>query len=156
MDAVATHAVRIARQAWFVRSGSAVLALGIGGVFTLSALLVPSPDGHGTHLQLGLGTCTFLAMTGQPCPMCGATTSFALMAHLRPIEALINQPFAAFLFCLSAGVLGVAVAETVDPRRRWDRILTWLGPRESAFAAVFLGFMLVSWVYKIARMAGLL
>ena len=72
---------------------SASLVLGLGVVFALAALLEPSPVGHGTHTQLGLGSCSFLVATGYPCPMCGATTSFALMAHLRPFEALINQPF---------------------------------------------------------------
>lgn len=154
MQAVAMRALQVGRRPWFVRAASAALATGIGSVFALSALLVPSSTGHGTHLQLGLGTCTFLAFTGQPCPMCGATTTFALMAHLHPLEALANQPFAAFLFLLAAGTLGVAISEVVDPRGRWDRILRWLEPRESVLASAFLGFMVLSWMYKMLRMAG--
>jgi hypothetical protein len=154
IDAMTTQVTRIASRAWFARVLSLGIAGGISTVFALSALLVPSPDGHGTHLQLGLGPCTFLSLTGWPCPMCGATTTFTLMAHLRPVDAVVNQPFASFLFVLSAGVLGVAVAEVVDPRRRWDRILRWLAPRESRLASAFLAFMIVSWAYKAARMAG--
>lgn len=148
------RAMAFASRPWFVRLVSLVLVLGIGTVFALSALLVPAADGHGTHLQLGLGPCTFLTLTGFPCPMCGATTSFTLMAHLRPIAAFVNQPFAAMLFLLSSGVLGVSVAEVVDPRARWTRVLDWLEPRETWLAAGFLGCMALSWIYKILTMSG--
>lgn len=154
IDTWTEKAMSIAARPWFVRLVSAVLVLAIGTVFTLSALLVPSSDGHGTHLQLGLGPCTFLTLTGLPCPMCGATTSFTLMAHLRPLAAFVNQPFAALLFLLSAGVLGVSVAELVDPRSRWTRILDWLEPREGWLAAGFLGIMALAWVYKVLTMTG--
>jgi hypothetical protein len=147
------RAMALASRPWFVRLVSAVLMIAIGAVFTLAALLVPAAGGHGTHLQLGLGPCTFLTLTGLPCPMCGATTSFTLMAHLRPIAAFVNQPFAAMLFLLSAGVFGVSVAEVVDPRSRWTRILDWLEPREGWLAAAFLGSMALAWIYKIATMS---
>ena len=128
---------------------SGVVAVGLGAVFVLAALLVPAEAGHGTHTQLGLGSCTFLQLSGLPCPMCGATTSFSLMAHLQPVAALMNQPFASVLFMISAGAFGVAVSETVDPRGRWSRISRWLGPREGYLALGFLGVMGASWIYKI-------
>jgi hypothetical protein len=142
------------RTGWMTRALSGVLVLGIGTVFTLSALLEPSPAGHGTHLQLGLGTCTFLAYTGVPCPMCGATTSFTLMAHLRVFDALINQPFATGLFLLAAFVFAVSLSEIVDPRGRWGKLLHWLEPRETRLALLFLGAMGASWVYKMFLMLG--
>jgi len=154
IDVISTRVLDLSTRAWFVRLVSLGIASAISVVFTLSALLIPSPDGHGTHTQLGLGPCTFLTLTGQPCPMCGATTTFAQMAHLRLIDAFVNQPFASFLFVLSAGALGVAIAEVVDPRGRWGRILKWLEPRESWLASLFLGFMIVSWLYKMGRMGG--
>lgn len=156
IEAWSDRALDIARRPWFTRVVSVGLVLSIGAVFTLAALLVPSAEGHGTHLQLGLGPCTFLTLTGFPCPMCGATTSFTLMAHLRPIAAFVNQPFATLLFVLSAGTFAVALSEVVDPRARWTRILDWLEPREGWLAAGFLAAMAASWFYKIATMAGVL
>ena len=152
--AYSDRALELARRPLVARSISAAVATGIGSVFALAALLVPSPSGHGTHLQLGLGTCSFLALTGQPCPMCGATTTFTLLAHLRPVEALVNQPFAALLFILSAAVFAVAVAETFDPRARWSRLSRWLEPRETMLAGLFLAAMALGWAYKAARMSG--
>jgi hypothetical protein len=146
--------VALLRAGWVTRALSGVLVLGIGTVFTLSALLVPAAEGHGTHLQLGLGTCTFLAYTAMPCPMCGATTSFSLMAHLRLFEALINQPFATGLFLLASFVFAVSLSELVDPRGRWGKLLYWLEPRETRLALLFLGAMGASWVYKMYMMAG--
>lgn len=150
--AMSDRALELLRRPWVTRTISLGLAAGIGAVFTLASLLVPSPDGHGTHLQLGLGQCTFLAMTGWPCPMCGATTTFTLLAHLRPVDGLVNQPFAALLFAISAVVFGIAISEAVDPRGRWGRLSRWLEPRETLLAGGFLVFMALSWAYKAATM----
>ncbi len=153
MVAAAVASALTTHQQTLSRALSLGLALGIGTVFSLAALLVPAVDGHGTHTQLGLGSCSFLTLTGQPCPMCGATTTFTLMAHLRPIDALINQPFAALLFVLAAAAFGVSVAEVIDPRARWSRISRWLEPREAWLATGFLGLMGLGWVYKATIMA---
>jgi len=142
-------------KAWVVRALSLALAVGTGVVLALSAWLEPSPDGHGTHLQLGLGTCTFLQLTDVPCPMCGATTTFALMAHLRIAEAIANQPFAVLLFLMTVGVFAVSAAEVVQPRGRWGKLLRPLEPYEGWLASAFLAFMGVAWLYKIVRMGAL-
>lgn len=134
------------------RLASLGLAVGIGLVFVLSSLLVPAEEGHGTHTQLGLGDCSFLSVTGQPCPMCGATTSFTLMANLRPVEAFVNQPFAVLLSLLSAFGFAVAVSEVIDPRGRWGTLSRWLEPRETWLALGFLTLMGLGWGYKIWRM----
>jgi hypothetical protein len=134
------------------RLASIGLAVGTGVVLGLAAWLEPSPLGHSTHTQLGLGTCSVLSATGIPCPMCGATTSFTLMAHFRPLEALVNQPFASLLFCMTVAVFGVSVAEVVQPRDRWIRFSRWIEPWEGKLAVAFLGFMGLAWVYKIVLM----
>jgi hypothetical protein len=137
-----------------VFSGGVLVAS--GAVLLLAAWLEPSPLGHSTHTQLGLGQCTFLTLTGVPCPMCGMTTTFALMAHGRPFAALRTQPFGVLLFSATAGVFGVAIAETLAPRDRWARLLDWIAPWEGRLAALFLFGMGSGWLYKIASMSGFL
>ncbi|MCB9684329.1 MAG: DUF2752 domain-containing protein [Alphaproteobacteria bacterium] len=154
IDAALDRAASWLARPAVTRIGSLGLAVGISCVFVAAALVEPDPSGHGTHLRLGLGNCSFLTMTGWPCPMCGATTTFALMAHLRPLEALINQPFAFLLFLMSAFGLGVSVAEVVDPRGRWTRIVRVLEPRETLWAILFLVFMGLAWGYKAWLMFG--
>lgn len=133
---------------------SVPLALGTATVLGIALWLEPSAIGHGTHTQLGLGSCSFLTWCGYPCPMCGATTSFALMAHLHPIQALLNQPFASLLFLMTLGTLGVSTAEVVQPRRRWSRILDAIEPVETWLALAFLALMGASWAWKVALMEG--
>jgi hypothetical protein len=47
----------------------------------VGAWLLPRPEGYGTHEQLGLAPCTFLAKHGWPCPTCGLTTSVSATVH---------------------------------------------------------------------------
>lgn len=134
------------------RGASLAAALGAGAVLFLATWLVPDPRGFGTDTQLGLGTCTFLAATGYPCPMCGATTTFTLAAHLRPVEALLNQPFAFMLFVGTLVVFAISLAEVLQPRSRWQHILKIVGPWEGMLATSFLIAMGLGWIYKIAVM----
>ena len=122
---------------WITRAVSAVVAVGSGGVLGLAAWLEPSALGHSTHTQLGLYPCSFLSLTGYPCPMCGATTTYAMMADGQLLGAVVNQPFAALLFVLTVIVFGISLAEAVQPRRRWQKIAHRLGPREGALATLF-------------------
>jgi hypothetical protein len=131
---------------------SAAVALSSGGVLGLAAWLEPSANGHSTHTQLGLDPCTFLTWTGWPCPMCGATTSWALLAHGRPVEAVWNQPFASLLFLVAVGTFAVATAEAVWPRGRWTRLSAAIEPHEGTIGATLLVGMIAGWIWKIALM----
>ena len=73
------------------------LALALALVMGLAGWLRPDPRGLGTHTQLGLGPCTFLATTGRPCPSCGMTTAFAWMMHGRPDRAWSANPAGSLL-----------------------------------------------------------
>ena len=128
---------------------SGVAALGTGTVLGIATQLTPAVDGHGTHTQLGLSDCSFLVLTGAPCPMCGATTTFTLLAHLHVVQGVVNQPFAAVLFALTVFVFAVSVSEVVLPRARWERLFRVLAPYEGPLAAGFLVMMALGWLYKI-------
>jgi hypothetical protein len=69
----------------WVRCALVVIAVFLTGIFTIALSLNPYRDGkvwtHGTHEQLGLPECSFLRVTGRPCPSCGMTTSFALLVR---------------------------------------------------------------------------
>lgn len=135
-----------------MRLFSAGLALSTGVVLALSIWLDPSPKGHSTHLQLGLGQCTFLSATGYPCPMCGCTTSFAWMAHLNPAQAVVTQPFGTALFLGTVATFALSIAEVVHPRDRWVRLADRLAPYENQLATLFLMAMGAGWIYKIVVM----
>ena len=131
---------------------AAFLGLPSWVVLGVALSLEADPAGHGTHKQLGLGTCSILAMTGWPCPMCGMTTTFTHMAHGQLFEALLTQPFGVVLFLLTLACGGLAVVELVRPARRFVRIWSWVEQRETAIAGGLMGGLLLGWVYKLAEM----
>lgn len=131
---------------------SAAIAVPTAAILVAARWVTPSPLGHSTHLQLGLGRCTFLQLTGYPCPMCGMTTTFGHMAHLDPVHAFVTQPFGVLLFLGTAGLFGIAVAELILPRRRWLRLLGALAPYESLLSLGFLALMGLGWAYKVVVM----
>ncbi|NLO05953.1 MAG: DUF2752 domain-containing protein [candidate division WS1 bacterium] len=59
---------------------AALLLLSVA-VLVLARLLEPSTNGHGTHEAVMLLPCGFRWLTGLPCPACGLTTAFTLMAR---------------------------------------------------------------------------
>ena len=59
------------------RSTAALVVAFCAGVLLLAAWMEPSSRGLGTHLQLGLAPCGWVAYGGIPCPSCGMTTAFA-------------------------------------------------------------------------------
>lgn len=54
--------------------------------------LSPSPDGIGTHQQLGLPPCSARLMFGVRCPACGMTTSWAHFTRGRFAESFSANP----------------------------------------------------------------
>ncbi len=145
---------RARASGWVSRGLSVVIAMGSGGGLALARWLEPSAEGHGTHTQLGLGTCSVLQATGWPCPMCGATTSWALMAHGQPLQALWSQPFGSLLFVLTVAVFGVSIAEVVQPRARWSRISRALAPWDPVIGGGALILMFLGWTWKVILMRG--
>lgn len=84
------------------------------GIFVVVAAIYLSPDrrGFGTHEQLGLAPCAYLARTGKPCLTCGMTTSFALSARGRLPSAYASNAlgpplFAVFVFLAIRGAFAL-------------------------------------------------
>jgi hypothetical protein len=78
--------------------------------------LHPSPTLEGTHTQLFLPPCIFKWVTHIPCPFCGATTSFTLMAHGKFHLALLANPWGP-VFCLYVIWLALYLILTLIRRR---------------------------------------
>jgi len=67
-------------------------------VAIVAAWLDPDPSGLGTHTQLHLPPCGLWETFHKPCPSCGMTTSWALLMHARPLQALRAQPAGVAVF----------------------------------------------------------
>lgn len=125
---------------------AALLAMAVLAVIGIARWLTPDPRGFGTHEQLGLPPCVSERFLGFPCPFCGMTTSFSLMAHARPEEAFYTQPAgaAAFLVALvlmSGGIVTACAGYLPTAVRRS------VVSRPATFFAILV--LLVSWVYKL-------
>ncbi len=127
-------------------------SLSVLGLAASSAAVViarwlhPSASGVGTHLQLGLPPCRFLAVTGIPCPSCGFTTSFAFAAHLEFKQALIASPFGLLLFFVVVLIIP-AMCLQLWRRIAWQEIfraLDWTAITSWAVAAY-----IASWICKL-------
>ena len=68
---------------WPIRCSFLAAAACLAGLLVVARSLEPDPRGFGTHTQLGLPRCAFLAVTGRLCPTCGMTTSFAWLTRGR-------------------------------------------------------------------------
>lgn len=117
-----------------------------GLVLTIARVLSPSPNGLGTHQQLGLPPCFFHQLTGIPCPTCGMTTSFAYTVRLHFYEAFVTQPFG-MLACILAALLIPFSFVLMRRRVPWMKVMTARGSNAVMF--VMLALFLAAWVYKI-------
>jgi len=81
------------------------------GLFVACAVLIytawrltPSPEGIGTHTEMGYLGCSMLMTTGYPCPTCGMTTSFAWFYRGNLAASFYIQP-AGFVAAYLVGML---------------------------------------------------
>lgn len=134
------RALSFERFFWLVAGVCALIVLG------LSVWLKPDPRGIGTHEQLGLPPCGFVQMfEGVPCPSCGFTTTFALAAHARPLDAIHNQPFGFVLFLLTVAAAPIALLASLRGVSLFEATERW--PWGRLFLA-FVGLWLLAWLYK--------
>lgn len=134
------------KRLYLATSGAASLMLIIG------RLLQPSSGRVGTHEQLGLPPCTFLHLTGIPCPGCGLTTSVAHAAHLHFFESVVTQPFGFVVFLLAVMSIPVSIY-LIYQRIPYSKLSGFRG--RTVVTYLLIVFFLFSWLYKIAVMKGL-
>ena len=131
------------------RLTAGVLALGCFALLAVAAGLSPSADGHGTHEQLGLSSCAFLATTGYPCATCGMTTSFAHAAHGSYVTSFLTQPFGMVLSLLTASTFWLSLHVAAFGSRIGEATSRVLSDKVVWWA---VGALLLAWVYKIVVM----
>lgn len=128
------------------RAGALGLSLLCAAILAVAAWLRPDPRGHGTHEQLGMLPCSFVLVSGLPCPTCGMTTAFSLMMHGHPLASILAQPAGAAL-CLATMALCLYSAwMAASGRMHW---INWdlLGPVRLALVTGV--FFLGGWGFKV-------
>ena len=132
---------------------AAAVAAAAATVLVVAAILDPSPEGLGTHTQLGAPSCGWIVTMDLPCPTCGMTTAFANAAEGRWSAAWAAQPLGAVLAVVTAMTLLLSFYVTVTGAvvgpllgRLWGRRVAW------GLAAV----VVLAWVYKILSYKGVL
>ncbi len=120
--------------------------LGCLALLASAARMDASPDGHGTHEQLGLPACSWPGLFDAPCPTCGMTTAFAHTADLNLAQAFITQPMGAILAVVTSVVFWFALHSVLTG----SRALGLLGNLATGrVAAIAIALLFGSWVYKI-------
>ncbi len=136
---------------WSVRAVLVVAIAGLVAVFAIALWLDPydeegQPRLSETHCQLGLPPCTFKVMTRQPCPSCGMTSSFALLAHGDVNNSLRANAVGTLLAVFSAALLAWGVASLSR-----NRLLLVAAPERALTWAVgfFLTLLLARWAIVV-------
>jgi hypothetical protein len=130
-----------------VRLGVVVVVAGLVALFAAAAWIDPyGPDGvphrMGTHQQLGLPPCNFVRLTGYPCPSCGMTTSFALLAHGDIGNSLRANAVGTLLALAALAAIPWGIVSAA--RGRWLGIWA-LEPWLLRFVIVFVVLALARW-----------
>lgn len=100
---------------------------------------------------LPLRPCTFLQLTGYPCPFCGFTRSFQAMSHGDWAFALYNSPIACLIY---VGVLVVFVWNVVGllfgVKLSRNRFLRLKAGKARWGIAIFSVLLALNWVYRLS------
>ncbi len=130
----------------------AIVALGCAAVLLLAAWMTPSESGLGTHQQLNMPPCGWVAVMGMPCPTCGMTTSFAHAADGNLLKSLLTQPLG-FILALSTAMALFLGGYTAATGSRVAIVLAGFWTRRTTWWVI--GIALAAWVYKIFSYRGL-
>ena len=133
------------------RFTSLVIGLAAAAPVVVAAFLRADPSGLGTHVQLGMPTCTWPTAMGITCPSCGMTTAFAHAAAGDLVASLRTQPMGFLLAVLAtaAAMLGLLGAVT------GSRLGYWLcrSPGRAGWWTIG-SIAFASWLLTTARLKG--
>src|ERR1035437_3815268 len=122
-------------------------AMLFGGLFVLGAsYALPAFGSRGVS---PIPPCIFHQITGQPCPMCGATRSFVAMAHADFGKAVYLYPLAPVLFL--AMLIGIGYTAWVMVTGR--RIRLHLSRRaHQNIGLIILALFAANWLGQLLRL----
>ena len=130
--------------------GGLLMATGFAPL-VVGAGLTPADEGHGTHTQMGLPSCSWVMAFDAPCPTCGMTTAVTHAVHGDFAGSFLTQP-AGFAFAVLAagafwcGLHGlVSGAGTVGMAGKLFKGRTWWAVG---------GILLAAWAYKMVTFEG--
>ena len=120
----------------------------IFGVLFVAILLDPGDRLYGTHQQLGLPPCMSRVVLGIPCPSCGLTTCFALMAHGRVFRAFQAHYFGPILFAGMVGYLALLISFLIRKQR-----IKMIWPNWMPLTLLFggMGLYLLCWIVRVVQ-----
>jgi hypothetical protein len=121
-------------------------ACGLVVLLGVARWLEPDSRGFGTHRQLGLPPCAFLATTGYPCPSCGMTTAFAWFARGRPDRAWRANPAGSLLAPTCLGLIPWLLASAASGRARGCRTIE---TPLTVLVAATVAVALVAWTVRL-------
>lgn len=140
MDPDRPVTVEIPRRAWVSALPAAGVVVGGAAVFGIASAWSPA------SVVAGPGLCPFREMTGWPCPACGLTRSFVMLAHGDVAQAFTFNAFGPAFFVLGVVTVLVAAASLVARRPTiLARFGSWLTTPASM---IFLGLWMA---YGVAR-----
>ncbi|MCX6993774.1 MAG: DUF2752 domain-containing protein [Kiritimatiellaeota bacterium] len=116
----------------------------IAGLILLAAALLPLD-------RIPYTICTFLRLTGYPCPSCGLTRGFVAMAQGQWLAVLHTCPLAVLLYAATALVFAVNMAALLcGVRLTPGRWLRWRARAWVVFLCFFGLLILFNWLYRLA------
>jgi hypothetical protein len=116
----------------------------IAGVVLLVSALLPLD-------RIAYTVCTFLRLTGYPCPSCGLTRGFVAMAHGQWLAVLHTCPLAALLYAATVLIFAVNTAALLcGVRLTPGRWLKWRARTWVVLLCFFGLLILLNWLYRLA------
>lgn len=119
---------------------------GILVLLAVAAWLEPSPNGLGTHQQLGLPPCTFRLLFGERCPSCGMTTAWSNVMDGQLGKALQANTGGTLLAILSLGAVPWLLVSAI--RGRWT-IFEASDVVLMIVAGTFVAITLFDWAWRL-------